>query len=295
MTHEAKHFLDSPAPLLMDGAMGSRLLAAGFDCPELACLTAASHVRSIHAEYAKVGARVLLTNTFQLNPSALARRGLLPQLEAIGRKSIHLARSAHRGVWVLGDVGPIHTPGGSVEFADREALARVLTALEECDGILFETCSSPAALSAVQFALHRVGAVEGLPLLLSLSYLRNAAGDLVTISGHKPETFARHAVRHGVAALGVNCGKEMDLADVAEVLKRYRENTDLPLFARPNAGTPDAQGRYPCSPEEMARGLPALVAAGARLIGGCCGTTAAHIEAFAAILGAMGPGLQRGA
>jgi 5-methyltetrahydrofolate--homocysteine methyltransferase len=270
--------------LLMDGAMGSQLLAAGLTCPERACLTDADRVSAIHAAFAQAGARVLLTNTFQLNPPALARHGLEPRLEAIGRKAIQLARQSGSGCWVLGDVGPICTPGNSEEFADREALARVLSALAECDAVLFETCSSPAALAAVEYALHRVPAVEGLPLLLSLTYHRNSANELVTFSGHKPQTYARNAARHGVAALGVNCGKDVDLGDVSEILSRYRDHTDLPLFARPNAGTPDAHGWYPRSPEQMAAGLPALVAAGARMIGGCCGTTAAHIEAFAEAL-----------
>ncbi len=274
----------SSSGLLMDAAMGSQLLTAGSHCPERANLAAAGRVRAIHTAAVESGARVLLTNTFQLNPVALARHGLEEHLEAIARKAVHLARTAGPRAWVLGDVGPIGSPGRNEEFADRDALTRVLTALEDADGILFETCSSPAALAAVEFAQHRVGAVEGLPLLLSLTYHRNPDGELVTFSGHRPETFARHAVRHGVAALGVNCGKDIDIADLCEALRRYREHTDLPLFARPNAGTPDAEGRYPRSPEEMASGVPALLAAGATMIGGCCGTTSAHIGAFAEAL-----------
>jgi 5-methyltetrahydrofolate--homocysteine methyltransferase len=273
--------------LLMDAAMGTQLFAAGLHCPEHANLEAAGQVRAIHAAAALAGARVLLTNTFQLNPLALARHGLEQHLESIACKAIHLARMGGHNTWVLGDVGPMGSPGRNEEFADREALAQVLAALEAADGILFETCSSPAVLSAVQFALHRVGEIEGMPLLLSLTYHRNDAGELVTFSGHCPETFARHAARHGVSALGVNCGKEIDIPDVCEVLRRYRDYTDLPLFARPNAGTPDAKSRYPRSAEQMAAGVPALLAAGASMIGGCCGTTAEHVAAFAAALKAV--------
>jgi 5-methyltetrahydrofolate--homocysteine methyltransferase len=276
--------LSSGAPLLMDGAMGSALLAAGFRCPERACLDAPDLVRKLHEEYARSGARVLLTNTFQLNPVALARHGLEPHLEQIGRAAVHLARRSAPGAWVLGSVGPICTPGSQVEFADHEALARTVSALADADAILFETCSSPRALTAAHFALHRVPEVEGIPLLLSLSYHRDGSGHLITFSGHKPETYARHAVRHGLSALGVNCGREVSMADVCEILRRYRDHTDLPLFARPNAGTPDAEGRYPRSPEEMAKGVSEMVAAGACMVGGCCGTTAAHIAAFAEVL-----------
>ncbi len=270
--------------LLMDGAMGSQLRGMGFLHPERACLTHANRVATLHAAFARAGSRVLLTNTFQLNPPALALQGLAPHLETMGRKALSLAREAGPDAWVLGDVGPIYTPGSTEEFRDREALRRTLAALEGADGILFETCSSPAALAAVEYALHRVPEVDGLPLLLSLCYLRNAAGELVTLSGHPPESYARHAARHGVAALGVNCGKEIDCADVAQILRRYRDCTDLPLFARPNAGTPNAEGAYPRSAVQMATSIPTFVEAGAGMIGGCCGTTAEHIARFNNVL-----------
>ena len=96
-----------------------------------------------------------------------------------------------------------------------------------------------SALTAARFAVTTSSTlrIPNHPLLLSLAYHR-VGGELMTYSGHMPETFARHAVRHGVAALGVNCGKDIDLGDVCEILRRYRAETDLPLFARPNAGTP---------------------------------------------------------
>src|SRR5204862_7711037 len=129
------------------------------------------------------------------------------RLEDLNAAALRLARkAAGTGRHVLADVGPILSPGSSVEFADRKALGRVLASLEGADGFLFETCSSPAALSAVQYAFHRVPEIETAPLLLSLAYRRSSSGQLVTFSGHAPETFARHARAHGVAGLGVNCG-----------------------------------------------------------------------------------------
>jgi 5-methyltetrahydrofolate--homocysteine methyltransferase len=266
----------------MDGAMGTRLLGPGVTCCEQANLTHAGRVHSIHSGYVAAGAQVLLTNTFQANPASLARHGIEAQLEPIVARAIQLARLAAPS-FVLGDVGPILTPGSRREFADHGALRRTLAALAGVDGVLFETCSSPDALSAVSFATHRVHEVEDLPLLLSLTYHRDA-GKLVTFSGHAPEVFARHAARHGVAALGVNCGKEISLADVAEILRRYRAETDLPLFARPNAGTPDAAGAYSRSPADFAEATADLLDAGASMLGGCCGTTEAHIAAMAGVI-----------
>jgi methionine synthase I (cobalamin-dependent) len=268
---------------MMDGAMGTRLLGPGVTCCEQANLTHAGRVRSIHFGYVAAGAQVLLTNTFQANPTALARHGLEGELEQLVARAIQLARMA-TPPFVLGDVGPILTPGSRREFADHDALRRTLAALAGVDGVLFETCSSPDALSAVAFATHRVIEVEGLPLLLSLTYHRDGAGKLVTFSGHQPEVFARHAVRHGVSALGVNCGKEIGFADVAEILRRYRAETDLPLFARPNAGSPGASGAYSRSPADFAEATPVMLDAGASMLGGCCGTTENHIAAMNARL-----------
>jgi 5-methyltetrahydrofolate--homocysteine methyltransferase len=276
----------------MDGAMATQLMRAGLalgECGEAWNLTRSQWVCGAHQRYVEAGAEVVLTNTFQSHPANLARSGLEDRLEEINRQALRLARKAagpHR--CVLGDVGPILSPGSSAEFADRKALGRVLASLEGADGFLFETCSSPAALSAVQYAVYRVPEVEGVPLLLSLSYLRSSAGELITHSGHSPETYARHAERHGVAALGVNCGRDIDVRAVIEIVRRYRQATDLPLFARPNAGTPRKVGDawvYPHGAEEMAAGVPGLIEAGASMVGGCCGTTPEHVAAFGQALG----------
>src|SRR5262249_30351191 len=241
-------------------------------------------VSRVHAGYLAAGAEVLLSNTFLSDPINLARHGLADRLDEINHAGVMLARRAvgprH---FVIGDVGPILTPGRYEEFADREALKKTAASLADADAVLFETCSTPAALAAVEFVFHRVAEAESLPLLLSLTYLRKN-GELMTFSGHRPETFARHAERHRVAALGVNCGKEIALPDAIEIVRRYREETDIPLFVRPNAGTPSADGTHPRSPEAMASWLPALLAAGVTMIGGCCGTRPAHVAAFRAAL-----------
>jgi 5-methyltetrahydrofolate--homocysteine methyltransferase len=102
-----------------------------------------------------------------------------------------------------------------------------------------------------------------------------------------PEWFADLARDYGVAALGVNCGKDMGLEDILHVIEQYREETDLPVFVRPSAGTPTRNRGdwvYPLSAEMMASWLPRLLAAGATMIGGCCGTTPKHIAAFRPIV-----------
>jgi 5-methyltetrahydrofolate--homocysteine methyltransferase len=264
-------FFDEPGKLwLMDGAMGTRLLPLGLPCVALANLTHPAQVRAVHRSYADAGAEVHLTNTFQVNSLALAAHSLDDRLEEIARAAIFHARST-RGI-VLGSVGPIVTPGQQTDFADRDALRRTLDALDGVDGLLFETCSTPSALSAVEYASHRIGWLESRPLLLSIAY-RWTDGGPRGWHGHAPEFFAHHAIRHGVTALGVNCGVGMGPEEVCDVLRRYREETDLPLFVRPNAGTP----------EDFSRMLPQWMAAGASMVGGCCGTTEEHVGAMAKV------------
>ncbi len=281
--------LESGQVLLMDGAMGTELLRAGLQPGEpcaLCNLTHPEQVLAIHRAYRQAGAKVLLTNTFQSNPLALARHKLDDQMEEINEAALRLARKAAGAAgFVLADIGPIlgsHGTAGTAcmeEFSDRALLKRVLISLQEADGFLLETCSSPRALTAVEYALHRVPEIESAPFLLSLAFRRDPSGRLTTFSGHPPETFARHAARHGVAALGVNCGQDIGMTEVIEIVRRFRQETDLPLFARPNAGAaPDLS-----TPEEMAEQLPRLLEAGATMIGGCCGTTPEHIAAFARV------------
>ena len=306
--------LQSGQVLLMDGAMGSELYQAGLEpgeCGEAWNLTRPQRVRAVHEAYAAAGARCLLTNTFQANPCTLVRHHREADLERIVIAGIRLAcAAAGRDGFVLGDIGPLLISDSDQEFSDWSDLGRVIEAFLDptasarppfaspkpgdqarrragLDGLLLETCSTPRALSAVEFIRRRLLDNDEMPILLSLAYLRRADGSLVTYSGHTPETFARHAARHGVTALGVNCGREIDMDDIIEVVRRYRATTDLPLFARPNAGTPRTEAGhlvYPRTPQQMTQGLPELLEAGVAMVGGCCGTTPAHIAAFRPIV-----------
>lgn len=276
------HALATDRILLMDGATGTELLRAKVLAPgenlTLANRTRPDAVLALHRAYRQAGAEILLTNTFQADAHALERSGSADQANALAAAGVSLARQAG-AAFVLADVGPLLILPDQTECPDRAVLRRLLASLEGADGVLFETWSSPRALTAVEFALHEVPWTAEVPLLLSLTYRRTTTGRLETLSGHPPETFARHAVRHGVAALGVNCGRDIGLSDITEILRRYRQETDLPLFARPNAGS-----LGDLAPADLAAHLPEWIDTGLRLIGGCCGTTPAHIQACAAVL-----------
>jgi 5-methyltetrahydrofolate--homocysteine methyltransferase len=276
--------------LLMDGAMGTELQKRGWtpeQCAESWNLTRPEFVRGVHRSYRDAGATCFLTNTFQANPTALAAHGCADELEEIIAAGVRLARGvAGAPGFVFGDIGPVHDAVG-VEFGDLDALARIVAAFDGVEGLLLETCSTPRALTAVEFICRRVDAFEGVPVLLSVTYHCHSDGSITSRSGHAPETFARHAAGHGVAALGVNCGRDVGLRAVAEIVRRYRAATDLPLFARPNAGTPTPHPdgwHYPVTPAAFAAAAPELLAAGVVALGGCCGTTPEHIAALRPII-----------
>ena len=275
--------LASGRVLLMDGAMGTELQRAGIsegECYESWNLTHPDRVLAIYNAYVKAGADCLLTNTFQANPTALARHGLAGQLEAIHRAGRELARAAAApGRFVLADVGPLPEPG------DFRAMAAFL---DQADGVLLETQTNPVPLleawaTEARFPSKRV------PLLVSFTFWRRPSGELATVSGLAPEDCVRLVFDFPIDALGVNCGRDVGLADIIQIVRRYREVTELPLFARPNAGTPTRVGdqwAYPETPEHMAAHLPELLASGAAMVGGCCGTTPEHIAAFRTVVDA---------
>jgi 5-methyltetrahydrofolate--homocysteine methyltransferase len=291
-------FLDalrSGRVLLMDGAMGTELQKAGLqpgECGELWNLTHPERVRAVHQAYVDAGAEVLLTNTFQAHAAAFARHHLTPDHLAAAwfrapnhacsvRGPSRFVAAGGTAAYVLGDVGPAVDPVSGKEFAD-------LTEVRQSwlDGVFLETFSGPE----VRHAVRRARCFG--PVCLSLTYRRQPGKGLVTNSGHAPEWFASRAVKWGAAALGVNCGRDVGMDEVIEIIRRYRQETDLPLFARPNAGTPTRDGDrwvYPQTPERMAARLPELLEAGASMVGGCCGTTPEHVAAFRAVLDSIDP------
>jgi len=269
----------------MDGAMGTELQRAGLgpeECGELWNLSRPDQVRSIHQAYVDAGAECLQTNTFQANPVTLAKRGRAEELELINHSALRLAcEAAGAESFVLADIGPF-----AAEWR-ADHMQQTARSLRAADDILLETFSDLHALWLVKYGCLPVLDPDAIPVLLSITYLRSPTGTLTTQGGQSPEVFARLAQQYGVAALGVNCGREIGMSEVLEIIRRYRQATDLPLFARPNAGTPSRDGNrwvYPHSPEALAAKLPELLEAGVRLIGGCCGTGPVHIAAFRPII-----------
>lgn len=230
-------------------------------------------LRDIHLDYVAAGATVLLSSTFGIS---------LNKLEAESKvKDTRSAAGPDR--WVLGDVSPWD------EGIPVRALAAGLRSFASADGILFETFSDIAWFDRLRELRQDALVLDDLPVLVSMTFHHSSSEGLTTFANQSPEDVARAANNAGIAALGVNCGKEIDMDDIIEIVRRYRYCTNLPLFARPNAGTPireDNRWRYPRTPRMMADRLPELLEAGVAMVGGCCGTTPDHIAAFREVVDA---------
>ncbi|MCP3918875.1 MAG: homocysteine methyltransferase [bacterium] len=282
--------------LLIDGAMGTQLQLAGLEpgeCGEAWNLERPERVLEIQRTYVAAGSDCLLTNTFGASRLVLERHGRGAEASAINRAGAELAREAfgERTGFVLGDVGPfggLLEPLGEVPGKEvRRAFGEQARALVEggVDAILVETQTSLEELGLGIAAAQEAGA----PCVIgSVAFdLTHGGSDYHTMMGVSPEQAAELMQSAGADVVGLNCGTKIDMRHARAILERYRTACDLPTLAQPNAGQPELEGRqivYRLEPEAMAAGVPGLIDAGARLIGGCCGSTPRHIESFRAAI-----------
>ncbi len=279
--------------LVCDGAMGTMLYAKGIflnKCFDELNLTRQELVLEVHQDYVRVGADVLETNTFGANRFKLATFGLADQLHAINLQGARLARRAARdNAWVAGSIGPLGVriePWGKTGVDDAEAaFAEQAAALVEggVDLFMLETFRDVNELAAAVRAVRRV---SPLPIVAQMT----TEDDGNSLDGTPPETFAPLLEAAGADVIGVNCS--VGPASMLETLERMSHATARRLSAQPNAGRPrDVDGRnlYLCSPDYMASYARRFVTAGARLVGGCCGTTPEHIRQIGQAVRAAAP------
>jgi methionine synthase / methylenetetrahydrofolate reductase(NADPH) len=271
-------------PLLLDGAMGTLLHARGV--PQRASLddlvlSRPDLIGSIHREYIAAGADVIETATFGANRLRLAAFGLGEKAALQNRRAAQLAREARevsgRDVLVAGSVGPpgppIHAPG-AVDASEAQAAVR-----EQVEGLLeggidlvmIETASE---LEHLLGAVATVRALCDLPVIASMTF----GEDLAATDGTSPEAAVEALIAAGVDAAGVNCGAG-PVACLA-ALERMKRHAAPPLLVMPNAGLPGRVGGrfvYSAGPDYFGEAVPRFLAAGAGLVGGCCGTTPEHV------------------
>lgn len=272
-------------PLIFDGAMGTMIYERGVfinTCYDELNLTNCKLVGGIHRDYIEAGAEVIETNTFGANRIKLAPYGLAPRTEEINRAAARCAReAAGEGVYVVGSVGPCThanetlAPGSITRVT--EAFDEQIGALvdEGVDAILLETFSKIDELCLAVDVAARHGAT------VIASFTVNHEG--VTSTGTAAETVAERLQENpGVHAVGINCGTGP--AGAFAALERVIRHTSKPVVVMPNAGLPrEVSGRmlYLSNPEYFTTYAQRLIELGARGVGGCCGTTPAHIRMMA--------------
>jgi len=283
-------------PLLGDGAMGTQLMFAGLEqgsCGEAWNLTHPDRVLAIQRRYAEAGSDCILTNTFGGSRIMLNRHGKMDNAVEINRAAVAIARQAFgdRDGYVIGDVGPfgglLEPYGDFTEQQVRDAFNEQAQALVDAgaDAIIIETQTSLEELTLGIRAAKEAGAAC---VIGSMAYDVTLDGSTFrTMMGVNPEQAAARMVELGADVVALNCGTGMDMARAREAVLRYRSVTDLPVMAQPNAGLPklvQMKVVYDETPQDMVQGVVPLLAAGANIVGACCGSTPDHIRAFRAAI-----------
>src|SRR5215208_5989140 len=292
-----KELLSTDRILVVDGAMGTMLYAKGVyinRCYDELNLSSPDMVREIHTEYIRAGADIIETNTFGATAHKLQQYGLEANLEEINAIAARVAREAARDrAYVAGALGPLGLriePYGPTSFAEARELfkAQVVALLEGgIDLFCLETFSD---VSEIRQAISAIRDVCNLPIIAQMTIMTDGN----TMFGTTPELFTERLDKWGADVIGLNCG--VGPAIILGALEKMREVTKKKLSAQPNAGLPrDVQGRqfYMCSPEYMSKFAKRFIQAGAKFIGGCCGTTPAHIKLISDSVRAASPRAQR--
>jgi len=291
-----KDLLETDRIHVVDGAMGTMLYAKGVyinRCYDELNLSNPDLVREIHTEYIKAGADIIETNTFGATAHKLQQYGLEANLHEINVIAAKVAREAAADrAYVAGAIGPLGVriePFGPTSFDEAKDLFKPqVTALLEGGVDLFclETFSDvPEMLQAIR----AVRELCDLPIIAQMTIMTDGN----TVFGTTPESFTESLDEAGADVIGLNCG--VGPAIILNALEKMRAVTKKKLSAQPNAGLPrDVQGRqfYMCSPEYMSKFAKRFIQSGAKFIGGCCGTTPAHIKLISDAVRAASPRAQ---
>jgi len=271
--------------VLTDGAWGTELQARGLAAGEIGDIWNLTHpdrVEAVARAYVDAGSRIILTNTFRANRIALARHADGERVANINRAGVEISRRAAAGrALVFASIGPSGKllAAGELDVQSLEATfaeqARALAGAG-ADGLVVETM---ADISEAKIAVAAALAT-GLPVVACMIFDSGKDRDR-TMMGVSPEQAAADLTAAGAHVIGANCGIGIEAA--VTICKALASATERPVWIKPNAGLPelvDGQIIYRMDPENFAGFLPALYGAGARFIGGCCGTNPQFVRAL---------------
>jgi len=290
--YQLKALLDEEGTLLLDGAMGTMLMEAGLESgnpPEEWNVLFPERIRAVHRAYIQAGSQVILTNSFGGTRYRLTLHNLQDRVHEINRAAAENARTeadaAVRTVIVAGSMGPtgeLLAPMGTMSIDEaKSAFAEQAAALVEggVDMLWIETMSD---LNEVKAAVEGARSAGDLPIAATMTFDTHGH----TMMGVSPEKAAQALGDLDLIVLGANCGNGPD--EIESVIEKMRQaNPDAILVAKANAGLPKWVGKelvYDGTPAVMAEYALHARDLGARLIGGCCGSTPAHIKAMAEAL-----------
>jgi len=283
--------------IIADGAMGTMLFASGLehgDPPDAWNVDYPDRVAAVHQAYLEAGSQILLTNTFGGNRYRLMLHGLEGRVEEFNQAAARLLRGVvdanGRKALVAGDIGPsgqVLTPYGELSFEDaRDGFAEQAAGLVagRVDLVWIETMSDLNEVRAAYEGVRQVS--EDVPIITTMTFDTRGR----TMMGVTPEQALQVLSELGAVALGGNCGNGPEEI-IGVIEKMYAISPQTILVAKANAGIPELVGGravYRASPETMAEYAVQAYTAGARVIGACCGSTPAHVQAIAAALSQSG-------
>lgn len=281
---EFKEFIRK-GPIILDGATGTNLMEAGMPigvCPEAWILEHPQVLLDLQNAYVEAGTNIVYAPTFTGNRIKLEEYGLDDRLEEINTNLVKLSKQAVNGkALVAGDMtmtGQQLFPLGELMFEELVEIYKEQATVLANAGVDLFVVETMMSLQECRAAVLAIKDVCDLPIMVTLTYNEDGR----TLFGTPPETAVVVLQSLGVDVIGINCSTgPMEMIEQVEKMAEY---ATIPILAKPNAGLPELEGKktvYKMTPEEFAEAGALLVKAGAAIVGGCCGTTAAHIKALA--------------
>ena len=279
--------LSSERVIVADGATGTMLQKAGLPAgtpPDRWVLENPDPIRDLQRAYVEAGSSLIIACTFGANRARLERAGLADRLAEVNQRAVQISREAAGGrAYVAADIGPtgeLLAPIGKLTYEQAlEVFAEQAAVLGQAgvDVLYVETMSDLNEMKAAIAGAQK--AAPGIPIFATFSFDHHGRTNM----GIKPEQAAEALQTLDVVAFGANCGATLEMTEGA-VAKMHEAAPQAALIAKPNAGKPHMVGReavYDATPEDMAEYAKRFVALGARVVGGCCGSTPEHIHAIA--------------